>query len=636
MKEMLEDALKNRLERDLTPSGEVKERIWGNIQNRMNNGEVMEGVKQGLVPSESTKMRVWARILNRIEQKESIDILEKLKVLLTPPPELGLHLKQRFGQSQAVPVPVRHTTFKWVAAAVVIALFVKAGPGIFLAPKLEAMDAVMLMPTRGEVTVSVGKLWQPVDELIELEPGTMLRTHEGEASIVFRDDSVIRLAPWTTVQVHDTQDPANDGDSSATLTLITGSIWVQGLIPSPLKGVRVRTDFGLVTVNEGSVSIVEGDKVAVKVWDRRARIQRGDSDIHLVAGERTELYEKENILVKKIPEAHYEERWANQNLDRDAVHRRSIAQLQRERRVAKAGILPTSILYPAKRIAEKMDELLTFGEEAKTQKKLDHAGARLDEAVALLDKGKEVEVQISLEEYRDSLLAAASGSGDALIRSLIDQSLAAEASALAAVLPNDDTYLIKQAILEVSASIPDGSVSSADVEGVLVVDTITAFIEKLDQEGAKELEVVWIDLSDHLTVLSSDESDLRPEVRKEAQMLLSEFAFSLKEISAKGGAVDPTILEEVGVYLPPETDSVPVLSEEQVMEIVQGIRDRIFVFHMARSRINQLKAEFKALAGHPDQGRILRKLRFVIPDGPEEFPLMVRKEIIRLQWERAA
>ena len=506
MPEMLEDALKNRLERDLAPSGRVKERIWGEIQCRMNQGEIMEGVKQSLVPSESTKMRVWARILSSIEAKESIDILEKLKVILTPPPELSLHFKQRFSQSQVVPVPVRHTTFKWVVTAVLMALCVKLGPQILIAPRTAALDAVILMPTRGEVTVSVGKLWQPVAKDIELEPGTLLRTHEGEASIVFRDDSVVRLAPWTTVQVHDTQDPAFDGDSAATLTLMTGNIWVQGLIPAPIRGVRVRTDYGLVTVNEGSVSIIEGEKVAVKIWDRRARIQRGDTDIHLVSGERTELSESENLIVKRIPNAHYEELWARQNLNRDAVHRRSIAQIQRERRAAQAGILPTSILYPAKRIAEKVDVLLTFGEGAKTQKKLEHAGSRLDEAVALLDEGDTIEVQISLEAYRDALHAVATGSGDALVRALIDQSLAAEASEIAAVLPSDDTYPIKQAILEVSASIPNGSVSTADVEGVLVVDTITALINKLDEEGAIGLKSVWIDLSDHLTVLSLGES----------------------------------------------------------------------------------------------------------------------------------
>ena len=636
MPEMLTESYLKRLERDLAPSGGVKERVWNRVQKRIKVADSVTNVAQAMSPSASTRQRVWKRVLNKIENQESLALLDKLRELLAPPPGLGLHLKRRFAQREVAHVPVRHVAYKWVAAFVVIALFMKIGPAFFVAPTTEALGSVMLMPTRGEVAVSIGNLWQPVGEEIELEAGTLLRTHDGEASIIFRDDAVVRLGPWTTIQVHDTQDPVQDGDSAATLTLITGNIWMQGLVPVPLNGIRVRTDYGLVTVNEGSVSIVEGDAISVKVWDRRARVGQGDQDLYLVAGERTELSENGKIIVKKISNEIYSDDWVEQNLERDAVHRKSIAQLQQERRSAQAGILPTSILYPAKRIVEKVDVLLTFGEEAKTQKKLEHAASRLDEAVKLLEKGEVEAFQISLEAYRDSLFAVATVSGDALVRSLIDQSLASEASEIAAVLPDDDAYLIKQAILEVGAELPEGSVSAIDVEGVLLVDTITALISKLDEEGVSGLRTVWIDLSDHLSVLSSDDSDLRPEVRKEAQVLLSEFAFALEEIDHKGGVVDSEILEGVRVYLPPSSETTPVLTEEEILRIVQGIRDRIFVFHMAKSRINQLNAEFKALEGHPDQGRILRKLKFALPDGPEEFPLRVRKEIIRLQWERAA
>jgi hypothetical protein len=41
------------------------------------------------------------------------------------------------------------------------------------------------------------------------------------------------------------------------------------------------------------------------------------------------------------------------------------------------------------------------------------------------------------------------------------------------------------------------------------------------------------------------------------------------------------------------------------------------------------------LEGHADQGRILRRLYFALPGGPENFPERVRQEIIRLGWEKA-
>jgi len=635
--QMPTEALIKRLERDLIPPRGAKERIWARIEKRCNTERVLEKVPALVRPSQAVKQRIWARVVDRIDVSESVALLEKLKELLVPPPELGLHLRRRFALAHAPVAPFQQRAIKWVAAAVVIALIIKAGPQLLIAPHTVAESAVSLLPTRGEVAISVGDLWQPVTDEIVLEPGALLRTHKGEASILLRDDGIIRLDTGTTVQLHDTRDPADvSGSTDTMLTLIAGRIWVQGLIPVTQRGISVRTDYGLVSVNEGSVSIAENDGIDVKVWDRRAQVMQGESEVYLVAGERIRLSEAGGtFIVKKISDDQYEEAWVQQNLKRDAVHRRSIAQLQQERRAARAGILPTSILYPAKRIAEKVDVLLTFGGEAKAQKRLEHASARLDEAAALLAEGDMEAVRIPLEDYRDSLLAVATGSGDDLVQNLIQQSLALEAGESAAVLPGDDAYLIKKAILEASAAVPKGTVTAADVEGVLLVDTIAALIQKLDEEGTYGLEEVWTDLSAHLTVLNDEGSDLRPEVCKEARVLLSEFAFVLSEYGEAGG-VDSVLLSQVEEYLPPQTEVAPVLSDEEIATAVASIKTRIFIYHMARSRINQLIAEFKALEGHPDQGRILRQLRFALPDGPERFPLRVRKEIIRLQWAKAA
>ncbi len=72
------------------------------------------------------------------------------------------------------------------------------------------------------------------------------------------------------------------------------------------------------------------------------------------------------------------------------------------------------------------------------------------------------------------------------------------------------------------------------------------------------------------------------------------------------------------------------------MKVVKDIRVRIFVYHMRQSRLNQLVAELKALNGHPEEGRILRRLYAELPGGPENFPDRIEKEITRLRWEIAA
>ena len=94
-------------------------------------------------------------------------------------------------------------------------------------------------------------------------------------------------------------------------------------------------------------------------------------------------------------------------------------------------------------------------------------------------------------------------------------------------------------------------------------------------------------------------------------------------------------MSDIVAYLPPPLEpEPPILAEEEVMRIVQGIRDKIFVYPLRRSRLNQFIVEMKAIEGHPEQGRILRRLAKSLPEGPESFPQRVQKEIVQVRWER--
>jgi hypothetical protein len=636
--DMSHDSHFQRLREELTPSSQVKKRIGKRLERRLRAApEALAETKEILTPEEGLQAMLWKRILKSIDTSAVLTLLERVRTWLTPSADLQMHIQSRF-LMQAVPVRAGATqrTVKWVAALAVFAILVRLGPSLFIATPTRAVSFVSLLPTRGEVSVSLSGLWQPVSEELVLEEGMVLRTEDGEASILLRDDGVVRLDSETTVEITSTDDPVDaDGDGMA-LTVITGRVWVQGLIPAHLQGIWISTTYGTVLVHEGSVSIAEDSIVDVSVWDRRIAAQSGEDSLSLIAGERIELTEAGAGLVKKIAEEEFEDAWVVQNLLRDAVHRRSIAQMQQERRAARAGILPTSTLYPVKRIAETVDVLLTFNEEARVQKQLQHAESRLDEAAALLAEGDVEAVEVTLADYRDSLLQIVSGSGDTIVQSLIEQSLAEATGELAAVLPDDNAYLIKEAVLEASAGVPDGEVTSKDVQAVLLVDTASALLQNVDEGKLPEIRAIWDDLQGYLIALHNPSHDLPPEVVKEARMLLSEFAFAITDMHERTGGVDGDLLLAVSQYLPPESEpAVEILTEDQIREIVQGIRERIFVFHMERSRINQLAVELKALEGHPDQGRILRRLLSALPDGPENFPELIRREIVRLQWLKA-
>jgi len=283
-----------------------------------------------------------------------------------------------------------------------------------------------------------------------------------------------------------------------------------------------------------------------------------------------------------------------------------------------------------------MDLWMTFGQEESLKKQLQVAENRLNEAAALIYNGDEA--GIVLEEYRDTLQAIAGGEHHgSLAEFLVQRALVESAAQMSAALPGDESYVIKKMVLETSAELSDGLARQEDAQGTLLIDGLAVMMRSADEGRIDLVQSVWSDLHPYVLTLENEELSLDPAIYKEAKMLLSFLASSLHIANKRGASVDPELLDDIAMYLPAPKDTTDVsLSEEEVMHIVMTIKEKIFVYHMTQSRINQFIAEIKALNGHPDQGRILRRLALNLPDGPESFPQRVYKEIVKLRWEYAA
>lgn len=633
---MTPEPLLHRL-RETFPEGEARERIRTRIQARIaEESPLFATLRRELSPSKALRQQVWRRVRPNV-YPEPVTALEEISEKLTPSEALRLAIAERiFPRLAPVTASFRgYRLLKWTAAFAFFGLAVRMSPVMFFAAPTLAETQAIIVPTQGVVSVAVGGLWQEVSGEMVIKSGMKFRTEEGQASIILNDDGVVRLDSFTTVELQDIGDRVEQASEIfPTLTLYTGKLWLQGLVPSRLRGITIATSYGQVTVNEGSVSIAEDDLVAVEVYDRRSVVTRNGHDIILTAGERTELKEEGPLLVKKIPEKWFQREWADRNLQRDAVHRHEIAELQHERRIAQAGILPTSRLYPVKRLAEKVDVLLTFDDQTRVQKELDQAETRLNEAAALLQEGEAADT--ALDEYRAVLQRLAyEGSEGSLAQFLVQRALSESSAKVAAVLPGDQSYVIKKTVLEASAGLPDQLVKDEDVEGEFLLDGLAVMMESMENGDVSAASSVWRDLQPYLHMLDATDIILSSSVRKEARTLLTFLATALHEASVNGAAVDPEVLTDVAVYLPPETTSIVTLSEDEILQIVQRIRDAIFAYNMTQPRINQFVAEIRALENHPDQGRILRRLAQVLPEGPEAFPERVYKEIVRLRWDTA-
>ena len=631
--EMNVESLLQRLRVYLTPKRGVKSRVKNQIFWHIDAPSSVSELQGAFAPAEGAKMRIWSQIERSITPS-SETILDKVRDMLTPPADFQVRIKHCV--SFIPQTHVAQNRLKWVASLAVVALIINLSPALFLTSKTVADAKVTLISTQGEAAVTVGGMWQDVADEVVLDSDTRIRTYDGgQASILYWDDAVIRLNESTTIALHDINDNEKTNEISSTITLIEGDIWLQGLVPATVRGMTVTVTNGYITVHEGSVSIDENDdSVTVKVWDGKAVVSHEEEKQILLVGEQVILREGSPILVKKIPSSQFENNWPQQNLEKDAVHRRYIAHLQQERRAAAAGILPTSNLYPVKRVAEEMDALLSLSDGSRLQKRLNQANTRLNEAAALIAEGEEEEADKTLNDYHDAVLEITSGTGsDTEATALIKESMKETMSEVAASQPGDESYAIKKAVLVATSEMSVDIADPAEAEFELFNDAVTALMDALDSGNMTAMQAIWIEMQEYLGLMDHESSPLTNEARKEARLLLARVASGVGEMDDIEG-MNPEILEDIIVYLPPQPKVISPMTEEEVTTIVQAMFERIYAFKMHQSRENQLRVELIAIAGHSEEGRFLRALYNILPDGSKMHD-MVRREIVRLRWQRA-
>lgn len=641
----------------------------------MNLPALLAGLSQRPSEMSGVKQRVRAKILRRIASPQATTALERLREAVSPSP-LQISLLRGFVLDRCV--PLRRRPFTWarmIPAFVVFLLLVRFTPVLFLAPRSLAVSHVILKPTVGTVEISHKSFWQKVPQEVPLTLATNLRTRNGEATLTLHAFGVVRLAPNTEVILHDTGD--HPGPSSEPiLTLITGKIWVQAMVPDHLQGLRIAINRGTIDVHQGSVSIrsIDDGIETVDVWDRRATADLDETSVPLVTGEHLEIFELAHAVTKRAEEA--TDTWATTNLERDAVRNHEIALAQMAFRAAHAGISPTSIFYPVKRLAEQVDVLFTFGHHARVEKELAHAETRLNEAAAVLAEEVAQTPQTSLlEDYRYNLrafssgssLLALSGSGttsnDVLLQSLLRDyqsavlavasgaTLAGSGSAvaliveeqvnknsieLASALPDERMFLLKKAVLEASAALPSRPASETDVKAQLMMDTLAQLRTSVKEGDIADVQPTLEDLEPYFAVLKDRHSTLSPELKKEAETLLGIFATDVIVRSEEKGDVDHTLINRVTSYLPNAIKPkrrVAAMTDEQLHAMVEAMLQRIYTYSLPRSQWNQLLTEFRSIRGLPDQGRILRYLYTKLPaDGLGGY---VRSEIVSLRVARS-
>ncbi len=618
----------------MEPGRGVQARVKANVQARMAAPAILADVRESIRPAAHVRQSIWARVSASVGAAQA-DLWDTVRGSLAPAQGLRVSIWQRIlGRLQ----PVEEAPFYWkplklAAAFALLLITVRISPVLFLASPTVAEASVSVIP-HGQVGILSGGLWQPLHGEVVLQKTATIQTNEGEATLALYDDAVIRLGAHTTVTINDFSDRPTAPAVTPTVSLQEGELWVMGLVPRDMDGITVGTAEGRVVVHEGSVALFqnpstssgqapqETDKTSIAVWHRSAQIERRGQTMNLLAGERVDLFRGQAAEVTKSDIDAYDRPWVSRNLARDAVHQREIAQLQQERRAASAGILPNTALYPAKRLAEAVDVLLTFNSDAKARKIISQANTRLNEAAALLSIGSGSEALEPLREYRETMVAVATGSGaSSEVSSLIAQEVTEATADVSAALPDDTSYALKQAVRQTIAALPEG-LPKPDTASAELLDELSSVKRKIEEGNVQEARLALEELKHHLPADDSS-SSLTPE-QEEVEATLSTVA---AVIDASDPALveapdSPTLLERRAMQLErarqaSSSSDQPPRTPEEIAKEAQEIYNRIIhTYQTDRGRNIQLHLELERLNGDRDRGQIMRQLhRMLSADG---------------------
>ncbi|NOS67822.1 MAG: hypothetical protein HOO67_05685 [Candidatus Peribacteraceae bacterium] len=606
----------------LTPAAGAEARVRLRVRQHLRGPALLQEVRDALTPDDTVLARLWSAIRQSIHPV-SLSFWNRLRETLLPPEtvqslvwdRLVVRLEPSYARA-AVSKPV-----KWVAAFALVIVVVRMSPLLFLAPTSIAESPVLVFSTRGNAEILLGSLWQPIRGEITLKTATKLQTQEGEATIVAHDDAVFRLAPHTRVSFLDLSDRPEVSKQQTTLVLEEGTLWVLGLVPKHLRGITVVTAQGRIIVHEGSVSVSQGPDAGMSVFDRSATVWRHGKQVNLVAGDRADLGADGDLATAKMDPLRFQDAWVAGNLGRDAAHQHEIAQLQQERRAASAGILPGATLYGVKRLAERVDVLLSFSSDERARKLVTQANTRLNEAAATSGTQR----SSALQEYKDTLLQVASGSGgSSVVRSLLQREVVEGAPAtVSAALPGDESYALKQAVDETIAALPVDTVESKpDLESAALLDVLAVLRRQAEDGDTAMARQNLSELADSLSSLDTTGSlalvpaDARQEAKAMAEQVVA-FIDGPAQSHIQGPAqgIQLSLGAPAKPFIQPQHRTIVMrpMTPAQVAAKAQEIRGRIFVFGTKKARYDALQDQMSLLLRHPDRGSILRELSKVMP-----------------------
>lgn len=360
----------------------------------------------------------------------------------------------------------------------------------------------------GDVYLVRNGLEAKINKQITLVPGDQLKTGEGsKASILFPDDSIVRLGNKTEVKINHLNDDMVD--TQAEIEIKSGKVWnnliglngedsffkfivenVEGKVTGESTfDIEVTQDYTRVVTLQDTVTL------ELKAQEKTVPTILGTGEIVKVRNNSTEFAYLDKDALNQSDSVDAE--WVEQNLQEDEIHVEQVTQKIIKERKKEAGVTPGSVFYPLEELQRRTKVAVTTDPVKKEQVKLEIANQKLLEAEVILAKGSKngQEAKDLLQEYETTVTEVAKKVDELKevdieraeqLNSDLKVTVKSHKKILGQVLPDSDVFEVKESVKKAELSIAINETEKKKVE-IKNAKNILKEADQLVEKGEPEL-----------------------------------------------------------------------------------------------------------------------------------------------------
>lgn len=360
----------------------------------------------------------------------------------------------------------------------------------------------------GDVYLVRNGLEAKINKQITLVPGDQLKTGEGsKASILFPDDSIVRLGNKTDVKINHLNDDMVD--TQAEIEIKSGKVWnnliglngedsffkfivenVEGKVTGESTfDIEVTQDYTRVVTLQDTVTL------ELKAQEKTVPTILGTGEIVKVRNNSTEFAYLDKDALNQSDSVDAE--WVEQNLQEDEIHVEQVTQKIIKERKKEAGVTPGSVFYPLEELQRRTKVAVTTDPVKKEQVKLEIANQKLLEAEVILTKGSKngQEAKDLLQEYETTVTEVAKKVDELKevdieraeqLNSDLKVTVKSHKKILGQVLPDSDVFEVKESVKKAELSIAINETEKKKVE-IKNAKNILKEADQLVEKGEPEL-----------------------------------------------------------------------------------------------------------------------------------------------------